>query len=373
MPHHLRPLAFARAPLVAQLAAEGLDGLLLTSPEAIYYTTGLPMLSGNGNPILHALKNQLPAFVYLGADGKLALLCWIGATLGFEFEVDEVRNFFDWNSASEELRDFLRERLTPEAKVGIEATCPYFALAVLQTVTSSAPLPGADALILSQRLRKSPEEIALMRRATEIVETTVAELRGHVGIGASRLAVISAAKRLMISHGATGIGHTTIAFGAANPEIAYDETLGAGQIITLDLGAVVDGYCSDNRRLLYQGTVPDELRALHTTMCGIVAQVGAALQPGTPFADLYTLATQLYEAQGLPPFFLSVGHSLGLQTEEAWIGPESTLAVEPGMVLNIELYAPFTDGSNIGDEETYLITASGPERLTQSDPAIKSI
>ena len=95
MSHHLTPLGFARAPLVAQLVTQGLDGLLLTSPEAVYYTTGLPTLSGSGNPILHTLKNQLPFFVYIGADGKLALLCWIGATMGFEFEVDSVRNFFD--------------------------------------------------------------------------------------------------------------------------------------------------------------------------------------------------------------------------------------------------------------------------------------
>jgi len=192
-------------------------------------------------------------------------------------------------------------------------------------------------------------------------------------VGASRLKVISAAKRIMLGQGASGIDHTTIAFGASNPEIAVDETLLAGRLVTLDLGATVEGYVSDNRRLLYTGPVPDDLRALHTTLCGIVARVGAAAQPGTPFADLYNLAVEAYGEHNLPPFFLSAGHSLGLQVEEAWITAESALTVEAGMVLNIELYSPYTDGTSIGDEETYLITEAGPQRLTQSDPAIRSI
>lgn len=373
MEHHLKPLGFERAPLVAQLAVQGCDGLLLTSPEAVYYTTGYPALPGNGNPILHALKNQLPFFVYLGADGHLALLCWIGATFGFSFEVDEVRPFFDRQSASDELRDFLRDRLAPQARVAIESTCPYAVSQIVGEVTSASPVASADDMLLTQRLIKSPHEIALMRRATAIVEAAVADLRGQITIGATRLGVIQAAKRALLAHGATGIGHTTIAFGTSNPEIAFDEVLGPNQTVTLDLGAVVDGYCSDNRRLLYTGAVPTELRALHQTMGAIVAQVGDALLPGTPFADLFTRANQLYEERNLPPFFLSVGHSIGLQTEEVWITAESPYIVQPGMVLNIELYTATPEGANIGDEETYLITDAGPERLTLSDPAIIGI
>ena len=74
-----------------------------------------------------------------------------------------------------------------------------------------------------------------------------------------------------------------------------------------------------------------------------------------------------------PPFFISAGHSIGLQTEEAWISPDSPYAVQAGMVLNIELYTPYRDGSNIGDEETFLVTESGVVKLTESDPAIQSI
>jgi len=144
----------------------------------------------------------------------------------------------------------------------------------------------ADDLLLPLRLVKTEREIALIRQATKIVEASVADLRGQVKPGISRMELINAAKRRMLEYGASGIGHTTIAFGTSNPEIAFEETLEAHKVVTLDLGAVVDGYASDNRRLLYTGTIPDDLRRLHTIMCEIVEQVGNAVLRGAQSAAI---------------------------------------------------------------------------------------
>ena len=348
--------------------------MLLCSPEHVYYTSGLPTVQGSGNPILFALNNQLPSFVYIGADGSLTLLCWIGATLGFTFDADETRTFFNRESAIDELRDFLQATLPADAHIAIEQTCPLYVYSVLQSIVDPTHIVAeADEMLLSLRLVKTAPEIARIRKATEIVEASVADLRDHVRPGISRLVLIHTAKRLMIEHGASGIGHTTIAFGTSTPEIAFDETLDANKVVTLDLGAVVDGYASDNRRLLYTGSIPPDLRDLHNTMCEIVEQVGHTLRPGVAFVDIYILATELYEARNLPPYFISAGHSIGLQTEEAEISPDSTLIVQAGMVLNIELYSPYSDGSHIGNEETFLVTENGSIRITQTDPALRSV
>lgn len=359
--------------MVERVRAAGLDGILLSSAENVYYASGLPTLSGCGNPILFALKNQLPAFVYLDATGQATLLCWIGATLGFDFPVDDVRSFFNQESALDELADFLRATLKPGAHIGVESSCPLSVLRKIQELIPIEALAIADEPLLSLRLSKTERELKLIRQATEIVEATAADLRAYLKAGLSRLRLIQLAKRQMIEHGASGIGHTTIAFGTANPEIAYDEILQEHQLVTLDLGAVVEGYVSDNRRLFYTGPIPADLQALHATMCEIVDQVGQALKPGTAFADLYNLACDLYGTHDLPPFFLTVGHSIGLQTEEAWIAPDSAYTAQPGMVLNIELYTAYQDGSTIGDEETFLVTGEGAVRLTRSDPAIQSV
>ncbi len=374
MSHHVQTPGVAKASIVEQIRARELQGMLLCSPEHVYYTSGLPAVQGSGNPILFALKNQLPSFAYIGADGRLTLLCWIGATLGFTFDADETRTFFNRESAIDELHDFLQATLQSGARVAIEQNCPFYVYSVLQNILNPSHIVAeADDMLLPLRLVKTEHEIALISRATDIVEASVAGLRGHIKPGISRLELINAAKRRMLEHGASSIGHTTISFGPSNPEIAFDETLDSHMLVTLDLGAVVDGYASDNRRLLYTGPIPGDLRHLHNTMCEIVEQVGKALQPGVSFADIYALATQLYEARDLPPFFISAGHSIGLQTEEAEISPDSSLIVQAGMVLNIELYAPYSDGSFIGDEETFLVTESGSTRLTQCDPAMQSV
>lgn len=373
MSYHVGTPGVGREKIVEQIKARGLDGLLLTSPENVYYTTGLPVLPGSGNPILFALKNQLPFFVYISANGKMTLLCWIGATMGFTFDVDEVLSFFNRESALDELHDFLKATLKPGAKIGVESSCPFYVLSKLYNFVAPSALAIADDILLDLRLVKTEGEIALMRKSAAIVEATVADLRGQIRTGMSRLSLIGSAKSLMLAHGASGIGHTTIAFGTSNPEIAFDETLAVGQLVTLDLGAVVDGYTSDNRRLLYTGPVPADLLKLHNTMCAIVDQVGQALRPGTAFSELYNLAAELYTNHELPPFFINAGHSIGLQTEEAWISPDSPYSVQAGMVLNIELYAPYHDGSNIGDEETFLVTEAGAVKLTQTNPAIQSI
>ncbi len=373
MTFHVQMLGAGKARIADQVRASNLDGILLCSPENVYYASGLPVVVGSGNPILFALKNQLPFYVYVSANGRMTLLCWVGATLGFSFDADDVRSFFNESSALSELHDFLQETLKEGARIGVESTCPFVVVSELQKVLPSASLSVIDDTLLRLRMVKTEEEIARIRRATAIVEQTTAELRELVEPGISRLWLIGEAKRRMIEHGATGIGHTTIAFGASNPEIAFDETLEPEQLVTLDLGAVVDGYVSDNRRLLYTGVIPDDLRSLHRTLVDIVGQLGQALQPGTAFADLYNLAAEKYAEHGLPPFFISVGHSIGLQTEEAWISFDSPYTVQPGMVLNIELYSAYKDGSNVGDEETFLVTENGPLRLTQNDPAMLSV
>ena len=380
MAYHVPCVGADKEAIAARIRARGLHSILLCAPENVYYTSGLPTVQGSGNPILFALKNQLPPCVSIGADGKTTLFCWVGATLGFTFDVDDVRSFFNYSSALDELQDFLAT-LPAGARVGVESTCPLYMTAKLAGQEQSgrdksaptAKMAIIDDLLLEARLVKNEAEIALMRQAAAIVEETVSDIRAVVRPGISRLWLIREAKRLMLARGADGIGHTTIAFGASNPEIAFDEMLAADQLVTLDLGAVVAGYVSDNRRLLYTGSVPESLRALHTTMCDIVGQVGQALRPGVPFADLYALAADLYAAHNLPPFFINAGHSIGLQTEEAWISFDSPHSVRPGMILNIELYSAYEDGSNIGDEETFLVTDADVVRLTLTDSSIQGV
>jgi Xaa-Pro aminopeptidase len=364
-----------RAPALGEaIAAEGLAALVLTSPESVYYTTGYPALPSAGNPILFALRNRLPPFAIVTADGEVTLGCWGFSVEGVALTVDRVVPFNDLASAMQALADAVGDLASGRtARIGIESTCPHVAAELLRETVGDG-LELADRIITAARLIKSPQEIERLARSLAIVERTVGELFEELEPGSSRVALMEHAKRALLANGASGIGHVTFTFGTTNPEIALDEPLAPGALAVLDLGGIVDGYCSDNRRYAYAGEVPAELRERHETMVAIVDAVGEALIPGTPYAEIQELTRSLHREHGVPllPRFTHAGHNIGLETEEEWIADGVDATIRPGMVINIELYCVTSSGQQVGDEETYVIEGA-PRRISVLPRAIRSV
>ena len=360
----LKPVGLDRSRLFAMLKQSKLDGIFLSSPENVFYTTGFPTLPGSGNPIVYALRNQLPYFSFISKEETITLLCWAVASMGIDYGVDDIRSYFTYQMSVDELTAFIGEKLQPGCTVGVESTFPFYAIQLIQEYAKPAKILVVDDLIHQLRLLKSEAEIERIKKSTQIIDQTVVELAQHLRLGMSRLELIQEAKYRMLKNGAQGVDHVTVAFGSANPEVALGETLEENQIVTLDLGAVYEGYVSDNRRLVYTGAVPEHLKQLHQKLCWVVAEMGKALQPGKTFAELHAQAFELYEKVGIDPMFLHVGHSLGLQVDEHWILGDDPTPVEKGMVLNIELYSFSDEGVMIGDEETYVVTGGEPEQIS---------
>lgn len=359
-----KPVGIERARLFTLMQESKLDGLFLSSPENVFYATGYPCLPGSGNPIIYALRNQNPYFAFAGSDGQVILLCWGPAAMGIDYGVDDVRMSFTTQMTNDDLAALMDEKLKPGCVVGVESTFPYNATRLLEEHAKPAKIQIIDDLLYQLRLVKSPAEIELIRKSTQIIDQTVMELALNLRLGMGRLELIREAKQRMLQNGADGIDHVTVAFGLANPEVALDEPLEPDQIVTLDLGAVYQGYVSDNRRLVYTGIVPEGLRELHNKICWVVAEMGKALVPGKTFAEVHAYAYELFAKAAIEPMFLHVGHSLGLQVEEHWIMSDDPTLVQAGMLLNIELYSPSAEGVMIGDEETFLVTAAGREQLS---------
>ena len=359
-----KPVGFDRTRLISLMNEHSLDGIILASPENIFYTTGYPCLPGSGNPIIHALRNQDPYFVFVGSNGQIVLLCWGPAAMGIDYGADDVRMSFTAQMASDDLAALIDEKLKPGCSVGVESTFPYYATRMLEEHAKPANILVVDDLFNHLRLIKSPEEVELIRQSTHIIDQTVMELAQNLHLGMGRLELSREAKQRILQNGADGVDHVTVAFGTANPEVALNEPLERDQIVTLDLGAVYQGYVSDNRRLVYTGKAPDGLKQLHNKLCWVVAEMGKALVPGKTFSDIHGCAAELYAKMGIDPMYLHVGHSLGLQVEEQLISSDDQTQVLPGMVLNIELYSPSDEGVMVGDEETFLVTDAGPEQLS---------
>jgi Xaa-Pro aminopeptidase len=357
------------------MSARNLQALLLTAPEDVFYTTGYTALPSSGNPILYMLRNRLPCFSFIDSEGRVSLLCWGFSAQGVEFGADNIVPFNNRAGALEALRLVLERCRSAGGRVGVTSSCPYFVLQVAEACGLGDRLALADDLMEDLRLIKSSEEIARLQRSTEIMEAACSELLGLLRVGMGRSELSREAKSRLIQKGATGIGHITLSFTRANPEFDIDERLEPGKLVTIDIGGVYHGYCSDTRRYAYTGRVPASLGVRYRHMVEIVDAVGNALVPGRAYSELFRLALDQYSEHGLRPLarFNHIGHNIGLETEEQWLDESPGLQVKSGMVINIELYSTAETGEQIGDEETYVITETGPRRISQLPREIREI
>jgi Xaa-Pro aminopeptidase len=342
-----------------------LDGFVVTSNENVFYTTGLPVTRGHVNPILFALWNQFPSYSVLDKEGMPSLVTWGGALGGHEFWVENVRSAWMRGGTTDEAVDLVNETLKGARRVGIESDAPYEFVGRIKRALPGAELVASDEVFTDLRSAKSPEELEMMKGALEITEKTVGRLQEEMDSRVTTHGLITRAKVLLYEHGATGVDHATMALGTANPEIPDDVAAKNGDLAILDIGAILNGYVSDSRRLAMIGRVPSEIRDLNAAMASIVTETGNSARPGMTFAELCEVADTKHSQYKVEPMFFSAGHTIGIQTEELWMTRESQRKFEDGMVFNIELYSRTESNLIIGTEDTFVVTNHGVEQLTR--------
>jgi len=361
------PVSFRKEELIKVMKKNGINGILLSSPENVYYTTGYTTLPSSGNPILYSLRKLFPFFSFISEDEEVTLGCWGFSTFGVKFGVDAIAGFSSTSEAGDVLKKLLKGKLRPGGVLGIESTTTYNFLELIHQAIPTIKLVVADEHLLRLRLIKSAEEIRLLKKSNEIIETTLLELYDCIKLGMSRLDLMQEAKTRLFRNGAMGISHITFTFGKANPEIAIGEILGPNQLVVYDLGGIYEGYTSDNRRYGFTGKAPGALVEHYNKMVSIVDKIGESLIPGTTYSQIYHRALDLFQTYGIDfnqNTFNHVGHNIGLETEEDWITDEPGRKIEPGMVINIELYSAAKTGDSIGNEETFLVESTGPVRIS---------
>jgi Xaa-Pro aminopeptidase len=361
----IKPLGYDPQKCGRMMAERKLDGIVLTSNENVFYTTGLPVTRGQVNPILFALWNQYPSYSVVHADGMPTMICWAGALGGHEFWVKDIRSAWVRGATNEELSDCLKASFKPKARVGIESSAPYSVVKMLQQQVPGAELVLVDDIFDELRSVKSEEELAMMAKSLEITEKAVEKLQGEITRETTGHQLISRAKALLFELGASGVDHTTMAIGRNNPEIPEDVRSKEGDLVILDLGAILHGYASDNRRLAIMGEPPKSLAEAHDDMVEIVVATGKSARPGMGFGEICKAAEGRYAERKRDPMFISVGHTIGLQTEELWISRDSTRKFEKGMVFNVELYTQAETGVYIGTEDTFVVEGNGSRQLSR--------
>ena len=150
--------------------------------------------------------------------------------------------------------------------------------------------------------------------------------------------------------------------------------LQAGDIVLIDMGCVLDGYCSDLTRTFVFGTIPgawfEEIYAVTLS-----AQLAALelIRPGVCCRDVDTVARDIIRDAGFGDHFgHGLGHGVGLEIHESpRLNAESETVLEAGMVVTVEpgIYLPGRGGVRIEDQ--VVVTDTGHERFTISSKELQ--
>ncbi len=178
-------------------------------------------------------------------------------------------------------------------------------------------------------------------------------------------------RELFHAAGAEGPSFDTIVASADAGALPHaeprDVAIPAGTLVTIDLGCVVDGYCSDcTRTFATEGDVPQELLDAYATC--LEAQLAGldAVRPGASGVAVDGVARAIIAEAGHGEHFgHGLGHGVGLEVHEApRLSPISSATLEQGMIVTVEpgIYLPRLGGVRI--EDLVVVTGDGCERLT---------
>ncbi len=230
-------------------------------------------------------------------------------------------------------------------------------------------LEAAGGMVERLRRVKDADELAAIAAAAELADEVWAWSLERGLVGRSELDVARAAEARIREQGAEPSFPTIVAAGpnGALPHAEPGEReIGAGEMVVFDMGAKLDGYCSDGTRTCATGEPGDQARQVYATVLEAQSAALAAVKPEVGGEELDGVAREVIEAAGHGERFgHGLGHGVGLEVhEEPRVSPRSDDVLASGEVVTIEpgVYLPGELGVRI--EDLVVVTEEGHRNLS---------
>jgi len=228
---------------------------------------------------------------------------------------------------------------------------------------------GGDAI---EKLRaiKDRQELDAMRAAARLITEVFVAAVPSIRPGVTELDLAGKLEYSMKRRGASGASFETIVASgvrSAWPHArATSKPLRKNELVVLDQGAILRGYCSDMTRTVFLGRAPARIRRLYHAVLEAQEAARAAVRPGLSASEVDTAARRVLKGYGLARYFThSTGHGLGLEVHEMpRLGRGEKTVLETSMVVTIEpgVYVEGLGGIRIEDD--VVVTTTGAEVLT---------
>ncbi|MFC5603524.1 M24 family metallopeptidase [Sporosarcina koreensis] len=235
-----------------------------------------------------------------------------------------------------------------------------------------AELKAVSGIVEKLRMVKSADEIEVLKQAAKIADDAFAHICTFIKPGVTELEVSNELEMFMRKQGATSSSFDIIVAsgerGALPHGVASDKVIQTGEMVTLDFGALYNGYISDITRTVAVGEPSEKMREIYEVTLAAQELALEKIKPGMTGIEADAIARDYIKSKGYGEAFgHSTGHGIGLEVHE---GPglsfRSETVLEPNMAVTVEpgIYLPGIGGVRIEDD--ILITEDGNVRLTHS-------
>ena len=377
------------ARLTAILESEGLDALVATSTENLYYVTGFRSIS-------HALFRGLELYGVFTRRGVGLVIPFIDTTgvAADKIAVDHLqcygKFFFEYAddpgvigskvreltkapaaSASDALAAVLGALGVLGRRIGLDESGMFPAAwqRVEERLKGTTIVPGYQP-IRTARMIKSPDEVRRLERAATIAEDGIAAVLGMLKAGTTEREAAQVYEQEVLRRGAMPF-FTVITIGerAALADVyPAARALAPGELVRFDLGCIYEGYRSDISRTAVLGKPTDKQARYYAAILAGEKAAIAAMKPGVPVSDIFNLAMSVTRESGMPHYQRNhVGHGIGLEPyDPPTINAATATVLEPGMVFCVETPYYEHPWGGVQVEDAVEITAGGVRRLTRS-------
>jgi Xaa-Pro aminopeptidase len=354
----------------------GIDVLLATSKHNVQYLLGGHRAFFFDYMDAMGLSRYLPIMVY--PKGKPEKAAYFGHRLeNFQQQVKplwtpEVQaNSSGALDTMQKATDYLRRSGVSARRIGIETTfMPMDAGAALKSALPDAEIKDALVVLERQRLRKSPQELAMLRTASEkVIDAMMSVIASH-GPGSTKEEIAEALRREEVNRGMT-FEYCLIAAGTSHNRAPSPQRWEQGDVLSIDSGGNYHGYIGDLARMAILGEPDAELEDLLGEIETIQRAAFRPIRAGAMGAEIYAAGEALVAESKQHNNMEFLAHGMGLVSHEAphltndgpvpYTDEDAHRPLEAGMVISVETTLKHPTRGFIKLEDTIAVTEQGFE------------
>lgn len=345
----------------AMMREAGISALILEAGTSLFYFTGMRWWPSE-RPLLYVLPVRGEP-LWIGPAFEEGTLRQSEAVRDAELRVwQEHEN--PYTAAVQALAD----RGVRTGRVAVDPEMRWFVVDGLRQARPKLEIGSGAGVINGCRMIKSAAELACLRRANEATKAALKAVAAEVQAGMRQSDVAALVRQSQEAAGLTGIW-SIVLFGqdAAYPHgTRSDRALAEGDLILVDTGGTLHGYCSDITRTWAFGAPSDEQRRAWQIVADAQQAAMARIRPGVRCSEVDATARAVVAAAGhgndYQSFTHRLGHGIGLNGHEhPYLVRGNELVLAPGMTMSNEpgLYLPGRLGVRI--EDIVAVTDDGVE------------